>query len=250
MRLTSTQEKVFQILKKEIEQIKESMNKWGIALIGPYGYGKTLIMKKIKEELSDESSVFVYLDLCIPDICPEGKNVNWEEYFKQLKDILPQIEFEEIDKIKSLSEKMEKLSLLCKKHNKRIFIIFDHLEECKDWRVARWPIESGTADVILASDVDAWNEKECDRVTTSFFIKKVYLNEPFDLNKDKEIFLEILSRRFRLNKEAIEKLLEYVSQKVSEGKTPSWFDIFREADEMEENKNNEKEDSDEESGKT
>jgi len=234
MKLTTPQEKVFQILKTEIKEIEDSISNWGIALIGVDGFGKTLIIRKIKEELSSENLVFVYLDLGIPDVCPEGKNVNWEEYFKQIKDMLPEIDFSNVEKIGSLSEKMERLSSICRKNKKRIFIILDHLEECKDWRIARWPIENHIADVILVSSADAWEEKESDRVATSFFIKKVYLDKPIDFVKDREIFFEVVSDRFNITKKAIEELFESMNQKASKGKMPSWFDIFREADEIEE----------------
>jgi GTPase SAR1 family protein len=234
MKLTTPQEKVFQILKTEIKEIEGSVSNWGIALIGPDGFGKTSVIRKIREELSDENLVFAYLDLCIPDICPEGKNVNWEEYFKQIKDMLPEIVFSDLEEIRSLSEKMERLSSICRKNKKRIFIILDHLEECKDWRVARWPIENRVADVVLVSSADAWEEKESDRVATSFFIKKVYLDKPIDFVKDKEIFFEVVSNRFNITKKAMEELFESMNQKASKGKMPSWFDIFREADEMEE----------------
>lgn len=235
MKLTTPQEIAFQALKREIEEIKESESNWGIALIGRDGFGKTLVVSKIKEEMSSEDLIFVYLNLTCPDICPERKNINWEEYFKQLRDMLPQIDFSEIEGIQSLSEKMKKASTILKKHKKRIFIILDHLEECKDWRVARWPIENHIADVILVSDIDTWREKESDRVTTSFFIKKVYLDRPMDFGKDKEFFLEIISSRFKMNKATIEKLFEDIAQRASQGKMPSWYDIFREADEREEN---------------
>jgi len=234
MKLTTPQEEVFQILKTEIKEIECSMSNWGIALIGPDGFGKTSVARKIKEELSNENLVFAYLDLCIPDVCPERKNVNWEEYFKQIKDMLPEIDFSGLEKIQSLSEKMEALSSICKNNKKRIFIILDHLEECKDWRVARWPIENRIADVVLVSSLDAWKEKESDRVTTSFFIKKVYLDKPIDFVKDKEIFFEVLGNRFGIKKMAMEELFENLNKKASKGKMPSWFDIFREADKIEE----------------
>jgi len=234
MKLTTPQEKVFQILKTEIKEIEGSVSNWGIALIGPDGFGKTSIIRKIKEELNNENLVFAYLDLCIPDVCPERKNVNWEEYFKKIKDMLPEIDFSDVEKTESLSEKMERLSSICRKNKKRIFIILDHLEECKDWRVARWPIENHVADVILVSTADAWEEKESDRVATSFFIKKVYLDNPIDFVKDKEIFFEVVSNRFKITKKAMEELFESMNQKASKGKMPSWDDIFREADEIEE----------------
>jgi len=234
MKLTTPQEKVFQILKTEIKEIEGSVSNWGIALIGSDGFGKTSIIRKIKEELSNENLVFAYLDLCIPDVCPERKNVNWEEYFKQIKDMLPEIDFSDVKKIESISEKMERLSSICRKHRKRVFIILDHLEECKDWRVARWPIENRAADVILMSTADTWKEKESDRVVTSFFIKKVYLDKPIDFMKDKEIFFEVVSNRFNIAKKQMEELFESMHQEASKGKMPSWNDIFREADEIEE----------------
>jgi len=234
MKLTAPQEDVFQNLKIEIREIEGSLSNWGIALIGRDGFGKTTVIRKIKGELSTKNLVFVYLDLGIPLICPKGKSVNWEEFIKKIKDLMPEIDFSEIDKFESLSEKIEKVFSICKKHGKRIIIILDHLEECKDWRVARWPIENRLADVISVSSDDAWQDKESDRVTTSFFIKKVYLNKPLDFNKDKKTFFEIISDRFNISKKVIEELLESLSEKASKGKIFSWFDIFREADKIEE----------------
>jgi len=234
MKLTTPQEKVFQILKTEILEIVGSVSNWGIALIGRDGFGKTSIIRKIKEELSNENLVLTYLDLCIPDICPERKNVNWDEYFKQIKDMLRGIDFSKMEETMSLSEKMERLASICRKNKKRVFIILDHLEECKDWRVARWPIENRVADVISVCNADAWKEKESDRVATSFFIKKVYLEKPIDFVKDKEIFLEVIGSRFNINKKALQELYERLDQEAAKRRMPSWFDIFREADEMEE----------------
>lgn len=234
MKLTTPQERVFQILKKEIEEIAGSVSNWGIALIGRDGFGKTSIIRKIKEEISSETLVFAYLDLFIPDICPERKNVNWEEYFKQIRDMLPGTDFSGMNEVVSLSEKMERLTSICRKNKKRIFIILDHLEECVDWRIARWPIENRVADVISVCNTDAWKEKEADRVTTSFFIKKIYLEKPIDFTKDKEIFLDVIGSRFNIVRKTAEELCDHMIQKAATGTMPNWIEFFREADQMQE----------------
>ena len=235
MKLTTPQEKIYRSLKEEIEYVKHSSSKWGIALIGPNGYGKSTIIKKVLKELMNDNIKFIHLNLSIPAICPEGKNVNWNEFINQLKELLPEIKrvLSSAEKIGSFSLRMEKISSICRENRIRVFVVLDHLEECADWREARWPIEDDIVDVITVSDIDSWRKKDEERVVTSIFQKKIYLNNPLDYEKDEGIFREIIGSKFELDNNEIRELFKNVRDRAYQGKTPTWWDIFREADEIE-----------------
>ena len=235
MKLTTPQEKAYEALREEIEDVKHSSSKWGIALIGPNGYGKSTVMRRVIKELTNDNLIFIHLKLNIPTVCPEGKNVNWSEFINQLKEILPDIQhvFSAAEKIKSFSLRMEKISSVCRENRKRVFIVLDQLEECADWREARWPIENDIADVIAVSDIDTWRKKDEEKVVTSIFQRKIYLDKPLDYEEDERIFLEIISSNFQLDKAKISELFKSIRNKASQGRKLSWWDIFREADEME-----------------
>ena len=236
MKLTTPQEKAYEALKEEIEDVKHSSSKWGIALLGPNGYGKSTVIRRVIKELTNDNLTFIHLKLNIPAVCSEGKNVNWSEFINQLKELLPDIEraIGIAEKIESFSLRMEKISSICRENKKRVFIVLDHLEECADWREARWPIEDDIADVIAVSDIDTWRKKDEERVVTSIFPKKIYLNKPLDYEKDERIFLEIInSKKFQLDNDKMSELFKSVRNRASQGRILTWWDIFREADEME-----------------
>jgi len=234
MRPTSPQMEAFESLKSKIKSVEESSSKWGIAFIGPNGYGKTEVIKNLTEKMTSDKLKFVRLDLLASAICPEPRvNVNWGEYIKQVKDLLPNIDFSEIDKISSDLNKMSKVASICKENDKRVFIVLDHLEFCKNWREARYPIENEIGDIIAVCDEDVWNDKKSDRVVTSFFFKRVYLNNPIDLEKDKETFCEIIAEKFKLERPAIIEFFEKVSKEYSKGRIYSWNDMLQMIDEME-----------------
>jgi GTPase SAR1 family protein len=225
--------KAFEALRDKIKSIEESSSKWGIAFIGPNGYGKTVVIKNLIENMTSNKLKFVRLDLLAPPICPEPRvHVNWGEYVKQVMDLLQTIDFSEVNKINSELNKMSKMATICSENNTRVFIVLDHFEFCKNWREARWPIENEIGDVIVVCDEDAWNEKKTDRVVTSFFFKRVYLDKPVDFEKDKEIFCEIISEKLGLEKPKIREFLEKISKECSQGKIYSWNDILRMIDEM------------------
>jgi len=234
MKLTIPQEIAYKKLKEEIEDIQDSSSKWGIALIGPNGYGKSTIIKELIKELASEDLIFVYLNLDIPVVCPEGKCVNWDEFMKQVKDLSPTLDFASIEKIESFSRRIERISSIFREAGKRVFVVLDHLEECRDWREARWPLDENMADVIAVSNDDEWTKKEQDRVVTSLFQKKIYLNKLLDHSKDEKIFIEIIRSKFELENKKILELFKHAREKTSQGELLTWWDIFQEADEMEE----------------
>ncbi|MDH5482323.1 MAG: hypothetical protein OEY22_05540 [Candidatus Bathyarchaeota archaeon] len=232
MKLTSPQREAFEALKNKIKDVEKSSSKWGIAFIGPDSFGKTEVIKFLVKNVTNEELEFVRLDLFAPVICPEPRvNVNWEEYIKQVKDLLPNINFSEIDEINSILNKMSKINSICKEKGKRVFIVLDHLEICRNWREARWPIENEIADIIAVCDDDAW--KKAERVITSFFFKRVYLNELIDFKKDKETFCEIVAGKFELQERTILEFFDKISGEYSKGRTFSWNDILKMLDEME-----------------
>jgi hypothetical protein len=234
MTLTTPQEIAYKKLKEEIETISHSSSKWGIGLIGSNGYGKSTVIRQLIQDISAEDIIFVYLNLNIPFICPEGKCVNWSEFMKQLKELSPKnIDFSSIEKIESFSKRIEKISSIYREAEKRVFIVLDHLEECEDWREARWPLDENMADVIAISNNGEWEKKEQDRVVTSLFQKKINLNKPLDYSKDEKTFIEIIHSKFELGDEKIVELFKYVKERASEGEVLTWWDIFREADMME-----------------
>lgn len=233
MRLTTPQDNAYKTLKGLIKRIESSESKWGIAFIGPSGFGRTTVIRKIEQDLNRNNLRIVYLNLDIPAVCPEKLRVCWDEYVQRVKELLPDIDFSEIEEMKSSLGKMEKITSIFTKNGKRIFTVLDHLEECKDWRDARWPIENHLTDVIVVCDDDIWDEKESDRVVTSFFFKRVRLNMPINYEKDKGRFIEIIKDRFEIADSEVQELYEECKGRTSEGKTPSWYVIFRKADEME-----------------
>jgi transcriptional antiterminator len=233
MKLTTPQEVAFRSLKEEIVSIRNSSAVWGIALIGPNGLGKSTVVRELTQQLHFNDIRFVYLNLDIPVICPEGKCVNWDEFMKKVQEISPDLDFSEVGKIESFSGRIAKISLILKEAKKRLLIILDHLEECRDWREARWPLDENIADIILISDNYEWASKEQDRVVTSLFQKKIYLDRPLDYDKDEEIFIETIRDRFSIPDEEIKDLFMLAKSKASKGEVLTWWDIFREADKME-----------------
>jgi len=234
MRLTSPQMEAFETLENKIKNVVKSSSKWGIAFLGPNGYGKTEVIKFLIEKLTSDELKFIRLDLFAPIILPEPRvNMNWEEYIKQVKDLLPDTDFKEIEKINSSLNKMSKIASICKENKKRIFVVLDHLELCQNWREARWPIENEVADLIVVCDDDVWNDRKEDRAVTSFFFKRVHLKNPIDFERDQETFCEIIAEKFELEKPTAIELFKKISKEYSERRIPSWNDILRMVDELE-----------------